>query len=93
MPSTEPVTWAAAVAGAISAVLVALVSLNIIQLTPEQQAAVLGAVVAVLPIVGALWARQQSTSLADPKDKDGTPLVRPGGAQPLEVQQRGMRGG
>lgn len=65
--SEEPVLTAATIAGAISAILVALVSLGVIDLTPDQQAAILAAVVAVLPIAMALWARMQVTPLADPK--------------------------
>lgn len=65
--SNEPVLSAATIAGAISAILVALVSLGVIDLTPEQQAAILAAVVAVLPIAMALWARMQVTPLSNPK--------------------------
>lgn len=85
--SNEPVLSAGAIAGAISAILVALVSLGVIDLTPEQQAAILAAVVAVLPIAMALWARMQVTPLVDPTDEDGEALTRYDGMPSLRAQR------
>jgi hypothetical protein len=79
----EPVISAAIIAGAIGAVLTALVSLGVIQMTPEQQAAILGAVVAVLPIALGIWARGKVTPLENPRDDTGTALVRPDGRPPV----------
>jgi len=87
----EPVLSAAAIAGAVGAVLAALVSLGVIDLTAEQQAAILAAIVAVTPIAAALWARAQVTPLANPRDVDGEPLSRPGDTLPLAAQARLMR--
>lgn len=87
----EPVLSAAAIAGAVGAVLAALVSLGVIDLTAEQQAAILAAIVAVTPIVAALWARAQVTPLANPRDVDGEPLSRSGDTLPLAAQARLMR--
>lgn len=86
--SNEPVLSAATIAGAISAILVALVSLGVIDLTPEQQAAILAAVVAVLPIAMALWARMQVTPLANARDEDGEALTRYDGTPALREQAK-----
>jgi len=88
MVQEEPVVTAGAVAGALGAILVMLVSLGVIDLTGEQQAAIMGAVVAVLPIVMALWARAQVTPLADPRDEDGEALTRYDGMPSLRLQEK-----
>lgn len=72
----EPVVTAAAIAGLVAAALTMLVSLGVIDLSPEQQAAILAFVAAAVPIAAALWARQQVTPLVDPKDDEGERLVR-----------------
>ena len=74
--TNEPVVSAATIAGAIGAILVALVSLKVVNLTPEQSAAIMAAVVAVLPIVMAFWARSRVTPLTLPTDIDGERLTR-----------------
>lgn len=61
----EPVITAAAVSSLVGALLIMLVSLNVLQLTPEQHEAIMNFVVplvAVLfPLGGAAIARQQVT--------------------------------
>jgi hypothetical protein len=81
--TNEPVLSAGVIAGAIGAVLVALVSLGVIQLSPDQQTAVMAAIVAVLPIAFAAIARDKVTPLTRPRDDTGTPLVRIDGAKPV----------
>lgn len=41
----------------------------------EVQTAILGLIGAVLPIIAAVWARQDVTPVEDPRDADGEPLV------------------
>ncbi len=85
---TEPALSANVIAGAIGAILVALVALKVIVLTPEQQAALMAAVVAVLPIVAALWSRTQTTPLIDPVDEDGEPLTRTDNTPSIAAQKQ-----
>ncbi|MGK2953561.1 MAG: hypothetical protein ACSLEZ_14420 [Thiobacillus sp.] len=89
MIQREPVLSSGAIAGAVGAVLVALVSLGLLDLTPEQQAAVLAALVAVLPIAMALWARAQVTPLINATDVDGESLTRWNG-MPAIAEQKAM---
>jgi len=90
-PSKAPIEWAN-IAAAILSVLSLLVAMDIISLTGEQFDAItqtIGAVgVALWPIIAGLWARQQTTPLADPKDVDGEALVRESGALPVKVAER-----
>lgn len=72
----EPVVLANMIAAAVSAVLVALVALGYLPWNEGQQAAVVGAVIAITNVVAAVWARAQVTPMTDPRDFDGTPLVR-----------------
>lgn len=72
----EPVVLANMVAATVSALIVALVSLDVLPWTGEQQAAVVAAVVALVNLGAALWARRQVTPLADPRDDEGEALVR-----------------
>lgn len=88
MTEQEPVITANAIAGAVGAVLVMLVSLGVIDLSPEQQAAILAAVVAVLPILAALWARLKVTPLVNARDVDGEALTRFDGTPALPEQAR-----
>ena len=53
----EPVVTVGTVVGALGATLVMLVSLGIIQLTEDQQTAILACAAAILPIAGAFIAR------------------------------------
>ena len=79
-PSKAPIEWAN-IAAAILSVLSLLVAMDIISLTGEQFDAItqtIGAVgVALWPIIAGLWARQQTTPLAMPRDVDGAALTRP----------------
>lgn len=95
-PSKEPVTWANIVA-AIVALLSLAVAMGWIHLTSDQFVEIeraLGAFgVVAAPIAAALWARLQVTPLADPKDEDGSPLVRRADGQPTYAQTRAMARG
>jgi hypothetical protein len=73
---TEPVVTANLIAAAIGALLVAAVALGLLDWTEEQQAAVMAAIVAVVNVLAAVWARSKVTPLAKPSDNDGEPLVR-----------------
>jgi hypothetical protein len=82
----QPVLSQAGIVAAVSAVLLALVSLGILNLTDAQMQAIVAAVgamlVVVAPIVGGLWARNRTTPLAKPVDDDGMPLVRADDREP-----------
>lgn len=87
-PNTEPVTVAGAITTIVEAGLLLAISRGWIDITGDEVALILTIVVAALGVIGpALWARNMSTALADPRDKDNTPLVRKDGAEPLMVQQ------
>ena len=87
MIQQEPVITAGAISGAVGAVLVALVSIGVLDLTPEQQAAVLAALVAVLPIAMAIWARAKVTPLISATDVDGEALTRWNGEPAIPEQE------
>lgn len=89
--TTEPVVSASAVAGAIGALLVMLVSLGLLDLSQEQQTAIMAAVVAVLPIAAAVWARARVTPLVRPRDIDGATLTRPDNTPALPAQGQMMQ--
>jgi ABC-type nickel/cobalt efflux system permease component RcnA len=83
----QPVLSQAAIVAAVSAVLIALVSLGVLNLDDAQMEAIVKAVAAVLviaaPLVGGWWARNRTTPTAKPVDSDGvTPLVRADNQQP-----------
>jgi len=87
----KPSQFAGAIVALIEAFILMLVSLNVIQLTDDQTGTIMKFVVAFVmvasPIIGAWWVSRNSTSLANPKDADGTPFVRSDGAQPLRMQR------
>ncbi len=57
----------AAIVAAIGALLAALVSLGVIQLTQDQQTTVLTAAAAILPLVAAWYGRSVVTPVRDPQ--------------------------
>lgn len=71
--TNEPVAIIAAIVGLIEAV-IALLPLFGVALTVEQQAALMGVVVAAGSVVSAVWARSLVTPVANPKDNDGNVL-------------------
>lgn len=73
--SDDPAKVAAWLQALANAILVMLVALNIVSLTDIQIAAIMGVVNIVAGAVGALWVRRHTTSLADPKTREGTKLV------------------
>ena len=84
---TQPaLTWGAIVA-LIEAIIVGGVVLGWWSLDTKETAALMTIVVAAIaviaPIVGGILTARQSTSLVDPKDVDGTPLVRSDGMPPM----------
>lgn len=76
---TEPVMVASSAVAAISAVVTALIAFGVISWSEEQTQAFMGATVAILGIVGPLvagwYGRLNSTPNANPKTKEGEPLV------------------
>lgn len=85
---TEPVVVANAIAALLSAGIVALVALGYLPWDETQQAAVMGVVVAAVNVIAAVWARQRTTPLVEPRDIDGAPLTRPNNSPALpELEQ------
>ncbi len=72
--STEPVAIIAAIIGLIEAG-IALLPLFGVPLTVEQQAGLMGFVVAAGSVASAIWARSLVTPVANPQDNDGNVLV------------------
>ncbi len=71
----EPVALSTLLTAAVAAVLAALVGLDVLVLTPEETALVMGAVTALVALAGGVWARARATPTVDPRADDGTPLV------------------
>lgn len=92
MPSTEPGTWAASVAGLIAAGLSFARLMQWLPMSDDQFNSLMIFIGLALPIVAALFARSKTTPLVEPQDEDGTALVRVGGATP-QAQMRAMKGG
>ena len=94
---TEPVSIAGAITTFIESALLLLIGLGVIDITQDQVQLILTMTAAILGVVGPmLWARSQSTALADPKVvlDDGTivPLVRADTGKPTpQAMERGMR--
>lgn len=76
-PQTEPVRLGALIIGAIGAILALLVAFGV-DLSADQQTAILGVTAAVIALASAIgvgeWVRRRVTPLADPKDNEGRPL-------------------
>lgn len=76
----EPVVQAATITGLISAGLVMLVTLGIIDIDTNAQAAIMGFVALAVPIAISFWPRSVVTPLNDPqittKTGEVVPLVR-----------------
>jgi len=96
---SNPVISAQAIAAGVSAVVMAflamLVSLGVISLNPSQMdsvqtfltAAGALAVIVVPQLLAAFWASRRTTPTADPKTKDGEPLVTVAQAQQMIAAQ------
>lgn len=78
MNNTEPVVTAASIAGLISAGISFARLMNWIALDDDQYNSLMLFIGMALPIGLGLWARQQVTPLAKPRDVDGAELTRPG---------------
>lgn len=76
--NTEPVITAASIAGLLSAGISFARLMGWITLSDDQFNSLMVFVGLALPIGLSLWARQQVTPLALPRDTDGVPLSRPG---------------
>lgn len=97
-PTNEPVGTATTISAGlivlVNATVVMLTSLGVVQWDSAQQAAINGFVVAIVNVASVilpmLWARKQVTPLAEPKDEDGSPLVRRADGMPTYAQTRAM---
>ena len=74
--SREPVLTAQSITALISAGMVMLVALNVIDLDDTQQAAIMAFAIAAVNIIAGVIARSWVTPLASPRAADGTPLVK-----------------
>ncbi len=76
-PTTEPVRLGALIIGVIGAALALLVAFGV-DLSADQQTAILGFAAAVIAMASAIgvgeWVRNRVTPVADPKDDEGRPL-------------------
>jgi len=79
MISRDPVVWANAIAGVLAAA-VSVGLLNASQATNVNGVvqALVGAASFLLPLIAGFLARRRVTPVADPRDTDGTRLVRSG---------------
>ena len=84
--SQEPVITAASIAGLVSAIMILLVTFGI-NITVEQQVAILAVIAAGAPIAAAIWARNKVTPLVNPTDEDGEPLTRTDNTPSLPAQR------
>lgn len=73
--NNEPVVWTNLVMGVISAAFVMLTSLNVINLTDEQQTSILGFLTVTFSAINILFVRKLVTPLSNPKDENGEKLV------------------
>lgn len=71
----EPVLTIGTITAVVTAVVGLLVSFGV-TISDTQQAAVLGCVAVLAPLLVAFLSRQRVTPTADPRDDDGTALVR-----------------
>jgi hypothetical protein len=70
----EPLVTAGSLAGVLSAIFVLLVAFGL-DIDDDKQAAILGGVAVLFPLVSPLFARSKVTPVADPRGSDGTPLI------------------
>lgn len=76
MNGREPLLTAATVTGFVAAVVALLVAFGV-DLSGDEQTAILGVAAVVAPFVVAFAARGKVTPTADPRAEDGTHLVDP----------------
>lgn len=72
----EPVLTAQAITGLISAAMVMLVALGVINLDDTQQAAIMAFAIAAVNVLSGVIARSWVTPLANHRAADGTELVK-----------------
>lgn len=65
--NTEPVVTIGSIMAAIGAILAVIVGFDIAPMSPDQQALLMGAAAAILPLVAAFWSRGKVTPVNDPK--------------------------
>jgi hypothetical protein len=86
-------TWPVWTANTVVAFVTALIALFVafgLDLSEEQKGAIIAVVGFVAPFVAAWWSDKRTTSLSQPTDEDGTPLVRADTHQPTRAQVRSM---
>lgn len=86
---TQPVLTSTTIIALVTAVIALVVAFGV-ELTNEQTAAILGVVGVVAPIAVGIYSSRKTTPLAEPQDKDGTPLVRSSDGQVTNAQMRSM---
>lgn len=74
MTRREPLITAATITALVTAVIALLVAFGV-PMSDDQQAAILGLVAVLAPVVVGLLARAKVTPTADPRTDDGEPLV------------------
>ena len=71
----EPVAIVAAIVGVVEAAIPMLIALGYLDWSTEQTAAVMAFVIALGTVAGIVVMRYLVTPVAEPRDRDGTPLV------------------
>lgn len=85
----NPVWSAATISAIVSAFITLLVAFGV-PVTEAQTTAILGFVAVVAPIGVAWYVSSRVTSLSNPKDETGEPLVRAADGMPTQAQTRSM---
>lgn len=70
----EPLVTAGTLAGVLSATFVVMIAFGF-NIDEDKQAAILGIVAVLFPIVSPLFARSKVTPVSDPRDDDGNELI------------------
>lgn len=85
----KPAVTAGSIVTLIEAIVFAGILMNWWELSDAQLSAILQIVVAAVavlsPIVAGIWTARKSTPLTNPKDVDGTRLLREDGSTPLKA--------
>lgn len=74
--TTEPVVVINSIIAVITAVIAALVTGGVLQVSPDQQQQIVGIVVAIGALVATFISRSQVTPVANPKDNEGNRLTK-----------------
>lgn len=72
--STEPIIVINSIVAVITTIVAALVTSGVLHVSPDQQAQIVGIIVAVGALIATFVGRSQVTPVANPKDSQGNTL-------------------